>query len=294
MKKQKKAPEGAKMVLPGWMASYADMFTVMMVFFILLYAMSQIDEELFERFLASFQGRPAVLTPITGASGDILANTGEGILPEVIPPEPDGIAGDPEHQDPGLDARGDTVGEMMNTFMMYLPNHQPIDPIDPVVDPGDPAPHPSIAVVQGENYIRININEIVGEGVLFNSGQARLTPYAVAALNYLGPVLSNFAENGHGIVVEGHTDNQPINTPAFPSNWTLSGARASSVVEHLVNNAGIDVHMIAGLGRGEYFPIGDNNTADGRAENRRVEIKVFTQDATTGGPIGGWFIPGTV
>jgi len=286
MNKKKKEPEGAKMVLPGWMASYADMFTVMMVFFILLFAMSQIDEELFQRFIDSFNPNRQDIDvgPIMGR-GEILLDGGESLMPMIEPPLDEGEEGDPnEHT--GVEAIGDTVGDMMNTFMTYMAANAP--------DTGETG-EGGVTIEQKENYIQISIDNEAGGEVFFASGQARLTPSAVSTLNTLGPLLLQFSRGGMGIVVEGHTDNQPISTAVFPSNWTLSGARALSVVEHLVNVHGIDVRMIAGLGRGEYFPIGDNNTVEGRAQNRRVEIKVFTQDVTTGGAVGGWFvIPGTV
>jgi chemotaxis protein MotB len=207
-------------------------------------------------------------------------------MPEPDPPIDEGIDGDP-YSPGGLDPAGDVVSDMANTFRTYLAENIPGSDEDSHHQGG-------FDVHEGENYVRISITETPGGGVPFNSGQARLTPSAIATLNYLGPMLLTFSEQGHGIVVEGHTDNQPINTAAFPSNWSLSGARAMSVVEHLVINFGIEVQMIAGLGRGEYFPIGDNDTAEGRAQNRRVEIKIFTQEVTAGGAIGGWFtIPGT-
>ncbi|MCL2577868.1 MAG: flagellar motor protein MotB [Defluviitaleaceae bacterium] len=285
MKKKNKDQQGVKMTLPGWMASYADMFTVMMVFFILLFAMSQIDQELFDRFMDSFNRNRIVDDPgpISGF-GDTLMDRGPDIMPDPLPPLEEGIDGDPDSPG-GLDPAGDTVGDMMNTFATYMAD------IQPGFDGSG-----GFTFEQKENYIQISINnEIEGRDVFFPSGQARLTSYAITTLNTLGPILLDFTQKGHGVVVEGHTDNQPINNATFPSNWTLSAVRASSVVEHLVSAHGIDVRMIAGLGRGEYFPVGDNSTAEGRAQNRRVEIKVFTQEATTGGAVGGWFvIPGTV
>jgi chemotaxis protein MotB len=293
--KGKKKAEGAKMVLPGWMASYADMFTVLMAFFVLLFAMSNIEQDLFERFIVSFNPARAddFINPLDPEGGGVFAAAGTQILPEIEPPPPAGAYGDeggtgeddPDDWLGGDAAQGDTVGDMLNTFMTYMAE----------VTAGMDGEWGYIFDFQeGDNYVRINIEEEVG-GVLFNSGQARLTIAAIEALDLLGPLLRDFAADGHGIIVEGHTDNLPINTAAFPSNWTLSGARASSVVEHLVNNWGIDVQMIAGLGRGEYFPLDTNATPEGRARNRRVEIKIFTQEATVGSPVGGWFsIPGTV
>jgi chemotaxis protein MotB len=274
------------------MASYADMFTVLMAFFVLLFAMSNIEQDMFERFIVSFNPSRAddFFVPLDGG-GDILADLNEGILPEVVPPDPAGAYGDeggtgaddPDTWLGGEDAQGDTTGDMLNTFMTYMADQMP---------GGEWQGY--IQFEEGENYIQINIQEMVEGGVFFNSGQAILTPAAEAALNLLGPLLLQFSMEGHGIIVEGHTDDRPINTPAFPSNWELSGARAMSVVRHLVNNFGIDVRMIAGTGRGEFFPADTNDTVEGRAANRRVEIKVFTQEETARGTVGGWFhIPGT-
>ncbi|MCL2197713.1 MAG: flagellar motor protein MotB [Defluviitaleaceae bacterium] len=278
-------------VLPGWMASYADMFTVLMAFFVLLFAMSQIDEDLFERFIVSFNpARAEDFSPMHGRQGDVFAQMGEGIMPEVVPPPEPGATGDEEGQgeaDPegagGREHEGDAVGDMMNTFRTYMAENLPSDDQDRQFE---------IDVTEGENYIRIDIGE--HDGVFFNSGQARLTPSGINVLNYLGPMLANFASTGHGIIIEGHTDDRPINTAAFPSNITLSGARASSAVEHLTTHFDIPFNMIAGIGRGEHFPVATNETEAGRAANRRVEIKVFTSQTTEGGPVSGWFqIPGT-
>ncbi|MCL1862570.1 MAG: flagellar motor protein MotB [Defluviitaleaceae bacterium] len=290
MKKNKPKDDPTR-VLPGWYGTYGDMITVVMAFFVLLYAMSKVDEDLFERFLVSFNPARAVDTQIaSGQAGDIQVDQGTAILPDLMPPPPAGAYGDDDGTgddgttgEGGREPEGDAVSDMMNTFRTYMAENIPTDQ--------DDRPYP-IEIEEGDDYIRITVGE--HSGVFFNPGQARLTPAAVALLDYLGPILASFAAGGHGIIVEGHTDNIPINTAAFPSNWTLSGARASSVVEYLVLNFGIDVQMIAGLGRGEYFPVDTNDTAEGRANNRRVEIKVFTPQTTERGPVGGWFaIPGT-
>ena len=77
------------------------------------------------------------------------------------------------------------------------------------------------------------------------------------------------------IIIEGHTDNVPINTAEFPDNMMLSQKRAYSVFKYLVNNKGFDPATMMSSGRGESVPIASNSTADGRAQNRRVEIKIY-------------------
>jgi chemotaxis protein MotB len=297
--KRKKGKKGGPKECAGWMASYADMFTVLMVFFVLLFAMSQVDAELFERFLISFNPARAEDRPLRGA-GYMFLNEGSGLLSTPVIPPDAGAAGDeggigPDIPDKpgGREPEGDAVGDMYNTFKTYMAEVIPAD-ISSGVDgtEGDGGLYADGFEIQyGENYILV---EVMEQGsVFFNSGQAMLTSAARDALNIIGPLLKEFSDEGHGIIIEGHTDNRPINTPQFPSNWTLSGARASSVVEYFVNTHEIDRHMIAGLGRGEYFPKADNNTEAGRAANRRVEIKVFTSEATMSDVIGSWFIPGT-
>lgn len=106
------------------------------------------------------------------------------------------------------------------------------------------------------------------DAVLFNTGEAELRGSGEEALDELVPILQR---TGARLSVEGHTDDRPIATERFPSNWELSAARASSVLRYL-NEQGIDKQRMRAIGYGEIRPIADNGTAEGRAENRRVEI----------------------
>ena len=289
MKKKKKGSEGPK-GLPGWMASYADMFTVLMAFFVLLFAMSTIEDELFQQFIMSFN--PARIDDFMdiGAGGDMILDIGQGVFPlepppPLIPADDEDTAGDDEDAedrdavgaDGGIDMVGDTIGDMMNTFRTYMAEHD-WEGFEP-------------EIVAGEDFIQITLPG--GEdGMLFDSGQAVLLPGAQYVLNQLAPLLEDFSAEGHGIIVEGHTDWVPMSPGSiFPTNWELSGARASAVVRYLVTNWNIPPTAIAAIGRGEYFPIADNTTVEGRALNRRVEIKVFSQEATGGAVSAWWTIP---
>lgn len=104
--------------------------------------------------------------------------------------------------------------------------------------------------------------------VLFKTANAELLPAGREAINELVPI---FEATGARISVEGHTDNVPISTDQFPSNWELSSARASSVLRHLARQ-GIDPRRMRAIGYGDIRPIANNDTAEGRARNRRVEV----------------------
>jgi chemotaxis protein MotB len=107
--------------------------------------------------------------------------------------------------------------------------------------------------------------------ILFASGESQISPTAVNVLQQIATILKPFP---NPVRVEGHTDNRPITTKAFPSNWELSAARAASVV-HLFTQAGMDPQRLEIIGLGEFRPIADNATQDGRNTNRRVRIVVL-------------------
>ena len=273
---RRKKREGFK-GLPGWMASYADMVTLLMVFFVLMFAMSQIDQDLFERFIASFNpARATDFMPIDAQGGNILAELGDGVMPENVPPLPPDTPGY-EYGDggeTGLEGRGDTVSDMYNTFRTFTAEFAGTE-VEIVPD-----------LIEGEFYLRIIFD---GENPLFAPGQSALSPAAREILLLLGPRLRESSDEGHGIIVEGHTDNIPHPT----GNRRLSAERAAAVTDFLIYNAEIEPTLIFPIGMGEYFPIADNDTREGRDQNRRVEIKIFTAEAT-GGTVGSWFvIPGT-
>ena len=122
----------------------------------------------------------------------------------------------------------------------------------------------SIKLVDGKVYVAMS------DKLLFKSGSAAVEPAGKEALALLAEVLSKNPDLS--IIIEGHTDNVPISTSRFTDNWDLSVIRATSVVRILVNEYKLNPRQITASGRGEYFPKADNETAEGRAINRRTEI----------------------
>jgi len=109
--------------------------------------------------------------------------------------------------------------------------------------------------------------------LLFDSGKAEIRSEALPVVAKAAVILERYAESI--IEVEGHTDDIPISTAKFANNNELSSARALSVFDYLIENTSLEPGMIKHSGRGEYVPVADNSTQEGRAKNRRVEIRIY-------------------
>jgi chemotaxis protein MotB len=120
-----------------------------------------------------------------------------------------------------------------------------------------------------EDYVLLTLNG----AFLFDSGKADIKSDAVPVLNKIGVLLTKYADSD--IEIEGHTDTVPLNGGRYENNDVLSSYRALAVFDYLKDNAAIDPSIMKHSGRGEYVPIADNSTPEGRAKNRRVEIKIF-------------------
>ncbi len=128
-----------------------------------------------------------------------------------------------------------------------------------------------VTVHQHDTWVGVDIST----DILFDSGVARLSPKALTVMQRLADTLKPWP---NAIRVEGHTDDRPINTAAFPSNWELSAARAASVV-HLFMDRGIVPGRMAVLGFGPYRPVAPNTSTAGRNANRRVELVILSRDS---------------
>ena len=131
----------------------------------------------------------------------------------------------------------------------------------------------TISELQGRLTVKIL------DKILFDSGEAALRPEGEAVMGKIAKVLANHGKRQ--IHVVGHTDNVPIRASArskFASNWELSTARATAAVRHLCEKENVDPHLLGALGYGEFRPVADNATAEGRAQNRRIELVVLPVD----------------
>ncbi|MFT3985327.1 MAG: OmpA family protein [Lachnospiraceae bacterium] len=121
---------------------------------------------------------------------------------------------------------------------------------------------------QGNNEVLLRING----SILFDLGKAKVSPNAESTLRKVGDILTANKDSISMVRVEGHTDNIPINSLEFESNWELSTFRAVNVVKWLLKNSTLSEELFSAVGYGEYHPISDNDSSEGRARNRRVDF----------------------
>jgi chemotaxis protein MotB len=224
-----------------WLVSYADFITLLFAFFVVMYAISTLNTgkyRVLSDALGSAFGRAPIM-PVTRMPMEIMSGQ----------PRP---FSSPRHEAQVRHER-EQLTDMARDIQKALA---------PLVSQG------KVQVTQSSRGINVSINA----SVLFASGDAKLAPESGQALGAVAKVLKN---DKHGLQVEGYTDNVPINTPLFASNWELSATRASSVVRLLVDS-GVDEKRLIAVGHGENDPVGPNDTAEGRARNRRVEVMILS------------------
>jgi chemotaxis protein MotB len=229
-----------------WLVSYADFITLMFAFFVVMYAISQVNE-----------GKYRVLSDTLASAFRVVPGNTSGALVAVNPNAPKPIAVPIRKQQPNVktDEKLKNNKERLRDMAKELAKA-----LAPLVREGQ------VRISEGALGITIDINA----NVLFAPGDARLGLEAVRALVAVAEIL---APTEFPIIIEGHTDNTPISTPQFPSNWELSGVRASSVVRLFVD-AGVDPRRLTATGYAEQRPIADNATPEGKSRNRRVAIMI--------------------
>jgi chemotaxis protein MotB len=257
----------------AWAIPYGDLVTLLFALFTVMYAMSSVNEGKFrvlsDSMIAAFHGAPKSMQPINigkkqpGKGGDKplvgIAPTALMKLKADISPAP---GADLTPRDP-TGERGFAHEDLPGALIRM--ERQVQNAMQALIDA-------KLVTVRRENmWLEIEINT----DILFTSGAGDFSPAAEPVLDKLAEVLKPFP---NPIRVEGHTDNRPIRTSAFPSNWELSAARAASVV-HQFTKEGIDPLRLEIVGFGEFHPRQPNDTADGRNANRRVAILVLEEVA---------------
>ncbi|QDP40892.1 flagellar motor protein MotS [Radiobacillus deserti] len=227
---------------PKWMVTYADMVTLVLVFFILLFSMSQIDMIKFQELAESFRNRM-----VFDASSSVLPNEKGNVEAEQeVTPEEEPIT---ETED-----EMDSLDELLRMVNAFIKEN-------------------NMQATVTANRRQEGVELVLQEKVLFNSGEADIIEAGKPLLDRIAILLKEIPNK---IKVEGHTDNRPISNFRYPSNWELSGARASSVIRYLE-----DTHKFQGskfeaaIGYGDTKPIVPNTSSENWRKNRRVEIVIL-------------------
>lgn len=257
-KKQEEAPAGS----PAWMATFSDLMNLLLCFFVLLFSMSTVDAKKFEEVAASFSQSFSVFTAGSLSIGDgILISNGVSQLNELD----DYINSTGKAAEADEESQEDIMKEMEE--MKMAESEELEEKVSEAIS--EAGMDDLMEVDYTSQYVQITLNG----ALLFESGKANINEDAYAVLDQVAIILERYSESN--IVIEGHTDSVPINSATFPSNNELSDARALAVFYYIIDHSNLDPAYITHAGRGEYCPVADNTTPEGRALNRRVEIKIY-------------------
>lgn len=253
-----------------WLITYSDLITLLMIFFIIMYALSQVDANKFKS-LAS-----ALATTMGGSAGSGVLEGGPTV---------------------------DTNSSGANLPTAQIPNQpnipqKPIDKLQEVTkyQKVDDDTLRQQQITKQLMQVQSNLNSYIKEkgleanlnvtlenrglvlsikdAILFDSGSAELTPQAFEIIKRVGSILLQLPNN---ISIEGHTDNLPLRSPRYKTNWELSVGRAVSVVHILIDTLHFPPGRLAIMGYGEYKPVVPNDSEEHRRINRRVDIVIMRQ-----------------
>ena len=217
----------------AWLATYGDMVTLVLTFFVLLYSFSSVNEQ-------KLRDISIALTDLLGGgtSGQSILDGGNGILDEVVPDS------------------GNIEGSTFSKVSEFLENNGLED----------------IAQIKtDERGVIIELND----KILFESGKSELIPDSRGVLDKISGLLGTLDNT---FIIEGHTDNVPINNYRFNDNWDLSSSRANSVIRYFTQVKGLDVNKFNSAAYADIKPLVDNSTEENRAKNRRVNILIVATE----------------
>lgn len=223
-----------------WLLTYADLITLLMIFFVVMYAISSVDAQKYQILSQSLSGALQYTGPGGLASGGI--TSGGGIEIHVSPTD-----GETDKVDPELVAAAEEIMALIKAKNL-------------------------------QDKVSVSIQErgvVVGlmNTVLFDPGSARIKSEAIPTLVAIGQI----ANGVHNYIrVEGNTDDVPQHSPQFPSNWELSVIRATEVLKLMIDQSGVAPNKISAVGYGEYRPSVPNDSPENRSKNRKVDIVILS------------------
>ncbi|OPJ57095.1 OmpA family protein [Alkalithermobacter paradoxus] len=247
--RRKKKQDEVKKGSPEWMNTYGDMVTLLLCFFVLLFSYSTIDAQKFEAIIMSFQGSLGLLDG--GKTIDSHQYIKDGSVNDNTTKQKKEL---------------EDFKKLEEELQRYLDANGLKD---------------DISVMNESAGILLRFKD----NILFDPGRADLKERSKQTLKYISEFLNKEEFKDKFIRVEGHTDNVPINTPRYPSNWELSVSRSSNVVRFLIEETGISPKRISASGYSEYHPIAPNDSPENKSKNRRVDILILRSEIIKDQPV---------
>ena len=255
-RKEEEPPKGS----PLWMSTFGDLMNLLLCFFVLLFSMSTVDAQKFEMIAASFSNTFSIFTGGgTSFQDGMLISNGVSQLNEL---------------DEYINSTGKAAESSQNSNQMDEMEKEGLEASEQLAEKVEEALEENsldkeIDVTFTSQYVQLTLKG----SILFNSGEATIREDAIPTVEKVAMILQRYAEGT--IEIEGHTDNVPIHNSKFENNNVLSSYRALAMFDYLTENTTLNPANIKHSGRGEYVPIADNTTPQGRAKNRRIEIKIY-------------------
>ncbi len=270
-RKEEEAPKGA----PAWQSTFADLMNLLLCFFVLLFSMSTIDAQKFEQIASSFSNTFSIFSA-GGSSFEegLLISNGVSQLNNLdkyinntgAAAEQTAHQNDLERDESSADATAQELMEQLEEERLQA-SEDLAEKFDEAIE--ENGMDKDVDIEFTSQYVQLTLKG----SVLFDSGSATIKEEALPLISKIAMMLQRYAQST--IEIEGHTDNVPISTSRFESNDVLSSYRALAMFNYLVENTSLDPAQIKHSGRGEYIPVADNSTPEGRAKNRRIEIKIY-------------------
>lgn len=261
-------PAGA----PAWQSTFADLMNLLLCFFVLLFSMSNMDAEKFEALAASFSNTFSIFSA-GGSSFDdgLLISNGMSQLNDLSEYITNTGAAAEDDPDADNELKEEMTEEEILAAKLEQEGMKESEELAEKVEEAlaESGKDREVEVDFNSQYVMLTLKG----SVLFDSGKAELKEEAMPVIKQVGVILERYGV--YGIEIEGHTDSVPLTGGKYENNDVLSSYRALSMFNYLKDNTSIPPEMIKHSGRGEYVPIADNSTPEGRSKNRRIEIKLY-------------------
>jgi len=259
-----------------WLNTFADLMNLLLCFFVMLFAMSDMDDMKFQNIAISMSNSFGIFNGTDQLGDGPLITSGMsqlGDLDEYI----SDLEGEPVKDTEREDTSKEPPKDLDEAYKVIKEKMQEVsgkmyETVEELVLEHDVGNYVELSIDPEYRFVQLSMRG----SILFDSGKADLRPEAKPILSKIGDVLKNF--EGYIIEIIGHTDNVPVSKDnVYKDNNWLSSARALNAAEYLIENNNIDPKLLKYSGRGEYEPVADNDTPEGRAKNRRIEIRIYNE-----------------